>query len=178
MGRSRYKIFESDYPYFLTATIIEWMPLFGIKEIAQIVIDSLNFLVRNKTVEIYAYVLMENHLHLIAVSSDLAGEMKKFKSFTARKIIDYLEEKNYSDILQKLEFFKLRHRTDREYQFWQEGIHPEQITDFDMLRQKIDYIHNNPINRGFVDIAEHWNYSSARDYNGVKGLVEVETEWM
>jgi len=89
MGRSRYKIYETDCPYLITCTVIEWLPLFSIKEIAAIIIDSLNFMVNNSRMKIYGYVIMENHLHLIAISDNLPDELGKFKSFTARKIIDY-----------------------------------------------------------------------------------------
>ena len=42
------------------------------------------------------------------------------------------------------------------------------------MEQKLDYIHNNPLKEGFVDQAEHYLYSSARDYAGEKGLLELE----
>ena len=69
------------------------------------------------------------------------------------------------------------HKTDRAYQFWQEGVHPEWIQNDEMMRQKIDYIHNNPVKRGYVDEAIHWRYSSARNYMGQVGLLEICTEW-
>jgi hypothetical protein len=76
-----------------------------------------------------------------------------------------------------LRFFKLRHKIDQEYQLWQEGSHPEQITSDEMMLQKLEYSHNNPIRRGYVDEATHWRYSSARNYEGRKGLIDVVTDW-
>ena len=70
-----------------------------------------------------------------------------------------------------------RHKGDRTYQFWQEGVHPELIQGEVMMRQKIDYIHQNPVKRGYVDEAEQWRYSSARHYAGQQGLLEVCTRW-
>jgi putative transposase len=178
MGRSRYKIFENQYPYFLTSTIVEWMPLFGIKTLAMIIIDNLNFMINNDRIEIYGYVIMENHIHLIASAENLSKEISNFKSYSARKIIDFLTEHYYKDILKKLEFFKLSHRTDRQYQFWQEGTHPEQILSRDMMKEKLDYIHYNPVRRGYVEEASHWRYSSSGCYDGEKGLIEVNKDWI
>jgi len=45
------------------------------------------------------------------------------------------------------------------------------------MRQKVEYIHHNPVKRGYVDNAEHWRYSSARNYLGKPGLLEVCREW-
>ena len=63
------------------------------------------------------------------------------------------------------------------YQVWQEGSHPQEIYGEKMLIQKIDYIHNNPVRRGYVDEAREWRYSSARNYGGMEGLLEVKTDW-
>ena len=76
-----------------------------------------------------------------------------------------------------LAFYKKAHKSDRDYQFWQEGIHPELIQTDEMMKQKINYIHNNPVKRGYVDKAEHWRYSSARVYAGELGLLEVVRDW-
>jgi len=80
-------------------------------------------------------------------------------------------------ILDQLEFYMKSYKTDRKNQLWEEGVHPEMIQNYEMLRQKIDYIHNNPVKRGFVDLPEHWKYSSARNYVKQKGLIDVFTDW-
>ncbi len=126
---------------------------------------------------IYAYVIMENHLHLILSSGKPVKEIGIFKSFTARKIIDLLKERKAHHILKILRFYKQMHKKDREYQLWQEGTHPEQIQGETMMRQKVEYIHYNPVKRGYVDESTHWRYSSARNYAGQIGLLEVETKW-
>ncbi|MBN2249989.1 MAG: transposase, partial [Campylobacterales bacterium] len=85
--------------------------------------------------------------------------------------------KNVTMILEQLRFYKKAHKKDREYQLWQEGIKPKLIQSENMMLRYIDYIHNNPLKRGFVDEAKHWRYSSARDYEGVNGLLEIERAW-
>ncbi|MFH1006914.1 MAG: transposase [Candidatus Latescibacterota bacterium] len=153
------------------------LPIFAGPAVAQIVLDSWRCLREEHRLEIYAYVIMENHLHLIASSEQLSKEIGDFKSFTARKIIDFLVETNAQHFLGQLVFHKLQHKMDRSYQFWQEGSHPQLIQGEDMMRQKIEYIHENPVRRGYVDDPTHWRYSSARDYVGQPGLFDVSLAW-
>ena len=75
MSRSRYKIYNEDQPYFLTATIVKWMPLFTNPEITALVLDSLRFLQKDRQVVLYAHVIMEHHLHLIASSPELKARV-------------------------------------------------------------------------------------------------------
>ena len=157
--------------------MLHWIPIFTNKESVSIVIDSLKYLQQNRNLKIYAYVILENHLHLIAQSDDIAKDIARFKSFTARKIIELLKSKNVKTILDQLQFYKKAHKIDREFQLWQEGIKPKLIQGEQMMRDRIDYIHNNPVKRGYVDEPHHWRYSSARDYLGIRGLLEVERIW-
>ena len=177
MGRSSYKVVDDHSPYFLTCTVINWVSIFTEPEIAQIVLDSFRFLKENGRLILYGYVIMENHLHFIASAKDLAGEIAKFKSFTARKIIDYLKEKKAVDILKQLESYKTPHKMDRQHQLWQEGSHPEMIQGEEMMRQKLEYIHYNPVKGGYVDDPIDWKYSSARNYAEKDGLLEVCKMW-
>ena len=127
--------------------------------------------------KLYAYIILENHLHLIAQSEQLDRDMARFKSYTAKELVCFLKENKVKIILDQLAFYKKAHKRDRGYQFWQEGVHPEWIQNEIILRQKIEYIHQNPVKRGYVDRPEHWRYSSARDYLGMEGLLEVCREW-
>jgi putative transposase len=177
MGRSRYKIYENQQPYFLTCTVVRWLPLFRDATMVGILLDSLRFLQDEGRLELYAYVIMENHLHLVAASEHLSKEIGDFKSYTARTIIDGLTERKKARLLQQLSHFKAAHKKDRTYQLWQEGNHPELIQGYEMMRQKIEYIHQNPVTSRLVDRAEDWPYSSACNYVGIEGLLKVRTEW-
>jgi putative transposase len=121
-------------------------------------------------------VILENHCRLLARSPDLAKSVASFKSYTAGRIIERLAERQ-SPVLRLLAVHKARHKVDREHQVWQEGSHPEQIAGEAMMRQKLDYIHRNPVARGYVDDPLHWRYSSARNYEGQTGLIPVTTRW-
>ncbi len=177
MARTRYKIYQKEAPHFLTCTTVNWLPLFSQPEIVDILFASLKFLQDNKRLLIFSYIIMENHLHLIASSDDLSKEIGIFKSYTARQIIDYLKAKKADSILRDLSFYKLRHKTDRDYQVWQEDSHPQMIQGEKMMRQKIEYIHFNPVKRNYVENPEHWLYSSARNYAGLEGRLEICKDW-
>jgi len=177
MGRSRYKIYDTRYPHFVTMTVVDWLSVFANPEVAAIILDSLRYIQEEKQAKLYAYVLMENHLHCVVQSDDLSKMLQSFKSYTARAIVDYFMEQKNVVMLSKLKQNKLSHKKESEHQLWQEGSHPEEITSDEMMRQKIDYIHNNPVRRGYVDEASDWRYSSARNYEGKHGLVDVQTAW-
>ena len=176
MGRSRYKITNSKLPHFVTCTVLHWIPVFTRPDTVNIILNSLRYLMKDGLI-VYAYVVLENHLHMMVQSEDLNRDMARFKSFTAKQVIQYLKENNVSIILDQLAFYKKGHKGDSAYQFWQEGYHPEWVQNDEMMKQKIHYIHHNPVDRGYVDNAEHWRYSSARNYLGQPGFLEVTTEW-
>ena len=177
MTRTRYRIFEAGYPYFMTCTIVGWLPIFTRPEAVEILFDSWRFLRQDRDFQLYGYVVLENHLHLIASAPELANAMKSFKMYTAGKIIDLLERHGATVLLRQLRALKLRHKTKSQYQVWQEGSKPKQIESDEMMLQKLEYIHNNPVQRGYVDEPWHWRYSSARNYAGRPGLLEVVTDW-
>jgi REP element-mobilizing transposase RayT len=127
--------------------------------------------------QLFGYVVLENHLHLIASSENLSKEIGDFKSFTARRIIDALETRGERFLLEQLARYKAYFKPDREHQLWQEGSHPQQIQNGEMMRQKLDYTHFNPVRRGYVDDPVHWRYTSARNYAGLPGLIAVTTDW-
>jgi REP element-mobilizing transposase RayT len=178
MTRSRYRIFETAYPYFMTCTIVGWLPVFTRREAVDIVLESWRFAQRERELKLFGYVILENHLHFIASAPDLSDVVQRFKSFTARQIVELLERKSEQALLQQLHSHKLRHKTQSEHQVWEEGSHPQQIQNDEMMWQKLEYIHANPIRRGYVDDPLHWRYSSARNYAKQAGLIDVMTDWM
>jgi len=177
MSRDKYRFGEENQPHFLTCTVVAWLAVFTRPETVQFVLDSWRFLQNAGRIKLFGFVILENHLHLIASAKDLSKEIGDFKSFTARQIIDYLEQCGARTLLQELEYYKLRHKKDSRYQLWQEGSHPKAIDSDEMMVQKLDYTHNNPVRRGYVDEAVHWRYSSARNYEGLPGLIPVTTDW-
>jgi len=158
----------------VTCTILNWLPVFTRKESIEILLDSLKHLQKEENLKLYAYVILENHIHLIVQSNDVAKSMRHFKSFTAKALLRLLQKENAQTLLKQFQFYKKAHKSDRTYQLWQEGYQPKLMQTDAMMIGKIKYIHDNPVKRGYVDDTTHWRYSSARDYEGVDGLIEVE----
>ena len=173
MGRSRYKVLNNQYPYFLTCTVVNWIPVFNKPEIVELLFNSLIFMQDHKRLFVHAYVVMENHMHLICSSNELSKEIGKFKRYTARIIIDHLCEQGRSRILRQLAYYRLRHRKDRKYQFWQESSHPVECYNENVFKSRFDYIHNNPVECGYVDEPWHWRYSSARNVWGYEAMMDI-----
>ena len=92
-------------------------------------------------------------------------------------LTDQLQKENATTLLEQFAFYKKAHKTTASYQIWQEGTQPKLIQTDAMMINKINYIHQNPVKRGYVDEAKHWRYSSARNYEGIDGLIEIERFW-
>ena len=178
MTVSRYRFLEIDQPYFVTCTVVGWLPVFTRPEAVQILLNSWQFHSENRNLRLFAYVVLENHLHFIGQSPDIAQAVQDFKSYTAHKLLALLRQNHAQTILTQLAQNKSESRSNRTHQLWIEGSHPEQILSFEMLMQKLEYTHNNPVKRGYVDEPEHWRYSSARNYCGKTGLIPVYTDWI
>ena len=106
MGRSRFKFYEPYYPYIVTCSILDGISLFSDPELANIVLSSLEFLQAEASITLYGYVLMENHMHMAIESEQPSQILKNFKSYTAKRMIESLEERGRVLLLKKLSFHK------------------------------------------------------------------------
>lgn len=173
--RSRYTITESEGLYFLTITIVDWLPVFVGTAPCEIALESLLFCRKEKELRLYAYVLMDNHVHLVAEAPDLTGCVQSLKRHTARALINWAVSTKKDWLLHQFAYCRKAYKHNSQYQVWQEGAHPQLIQGDAMLRQKRVYIHNNPVRRGYVDVPEHWRYSSARNYElGDHTVLEID----
>ncbi len=173
--------------HFVTLTVVDWIDIFTRPIYNHIVVDSLKYCQKNKSLNIYAWVLMSNHIHLlVALDKELTYEeerlelsnvIRDFKKFTNKKIIDCIqnnpEESRKEWMMNRFWFAGNNDRKIKNYRFWQEGYYPEDIVSYNFLQQKINYIHQNPVTREVVSTPEHFKYSSAIDYAGGKGLLDV-----
>jgi putative transposase len=148
--------------YFVTPTIQNWYYIFDRHNRWQIIADSLRFCQENKGLEIYSYVFMLNHLHLIVRSPDIAAFLRDFKKFTSKRLIENIAKTEP----QVLELFK----TEKGYRFWKEDNQPKIIETEKFARQKQNYIHNNPVVKGYVVRPEYWRWSSANLESEIKVL--------
>ncbi len=166
--------------YFVTTTVVDWVDVFSRPKYKHIVLESLQYCQKNKGLEIYAWVIMTNHLHFIIGANDidqLHSILRDFKKFTSKKIIEELKE----DIQESrrewmLKLFEQAGSDDKkiaQYRFWQEGCYTEVISSLAFYKQKLNYIHQNPVRAEFVKAPQDYLYSSATDYAGGKGLLDV-----
>ncbi|MFV0376508.1 MAG: REP-associated tyrosine transposase [Mangrovibacterium sp.] len=171
-----YKFYNPEGVYFISFAVVDWMDVFIRNEYKNIIIDSLHYCQKEKGMEIFAWCIMSSHIHLIFRS---AGEQKPglligdFKRFTSkaivRAIIENPQESRKEFLLEQ--FRKAGNRTSNvdQYQFWQHDNHPVELWSNKVIDEKIDYIHQNPVEAGLVFRAEDYMYSSAADYAGEKG---------
>ncbi len=122
---------------------------------------------------------MSNHLHLIAKADEgfqLSDILRDFKKFTSKEIIKSIKEINESKkdwLLNRFEYAGRYDKKIKDYKFWQDGNEAKEIHTNEFLDQKLDYIHENPVKAEIVVNPEDYLYSSAKDYAGEKGLLEI-----
>lgn len=174
--RSAYRFSEyGTETYFLTFTIVEWIQIFKESSYCDIIIDNLEFYRENQGLRIHYLVIMPDHIHVIVSSDKYIGEIvRNLKSYSAKEIIRNLKQAGDIEILHLLKLNKRKYKNESEYQVWQEGSHPELITTPEMLHQKINYIHFNPVKADLVQIPEQWIYSSAGYYDGKECIMEFD----
>ena len=179
MGR-KYSIRDQDKFYFVTFTTANWIDVFIRDEYRNIFIDSLKYCQNEKGLEIGAWCIMTNHVHLIIGSNGknkLEDIIRALKSYTSRHILKCIEynslESRKEWILWMMKRAGRKKSNNKDFQFWQQHNHPIELATNQMIDQRVDYIHDNPVRARFVEGPSHWLYSSARDYEGTKGLLEL-----
>ncbi len=163
--RSRYQAKQPDTAYFVTSTVVEWLPVFTTATRCDILVEALTYCREHKALRITAWVILDNHFHAILSAPDLPRVMADLKRHTARRIIEHLQAERGEWLLTLLRTHRAPHKTESQYQFWQEGFHPQAIIHDKMMEQKRDYLHQNPVKRGLVAKPEDWRYSSAHEWD-------------
>ena len=167
---------DAEY-YFCTDTIVGWQYVFTSFPFFNAIIESLKYCQTEKGLRIHGYVIMPNHIHTIlsAVNGNLSDILRDFKRFTSHKISEILTETNTAKLLSYFSTVAERVGKGNDYKIWQSGSHPEAIISQDFFKQKLNYIHDNPVRKGFVEQPEHWLFSSARNYAfGDHSILKVE----
>jgi len=178
---SGYKIFDSGIAHFVTCTVVDWIDALSRPLYKDVVCDSLRFCIDRKGLQLHAWVIMSNHLHLIASAKEgavLADVLRDFKKFTARKLVEAIagnaQESRREWMLNAFHFAAEHNSSNKEIQFWQQGFHPICLDRPQLWRQRLLYLHENPVRAGLVWRAEDYKYSSAIDYYvGQPGLLSL-----
>ncbi len=162
---------EKSETYFLTFTVRKWVNIFKNDEGNQLIINTLKFYQNKLDLRIFAYVIMLNHIHLIAQCDDMVTFCRSFKSYTSKELFRMLEK-------EENKFLEKSFRNNKgKPSIWIPNNWPELVYTEEFFDQKLNYIHNNPVTKGYVDLPEKWKYSSARNYYlNDHSVIFVETE--
>lgn len=174
-----YKFHNPEGLYFISFATVYWLDVFVRELYTDCIVNNLNYCVEKKGMEIYGWCLMTNHIHLIFKSNHQKPEelIRDFKSFTSKQLISLIEnniqESRREWLLNAFKKAAQKNSNNTNNQFWQQHNKPIELWSADVIQQKMDYIHNNPVEAGFVEQPWHWKYSSAKDYCDEKGLVTL-----
>jgi REP element-mobilizing transposase RayT len=177
---SKYKFRDQEKLYFVSFAVVYWLDVFIRNEYREIILDSIRYCQREKGLEVYSWCLMTSHMHMIIGTHNKPMQtiMRDFKSYTSNRMKDeiknHMEESRKEWLLRMLERAGKLNSNNNNYQFWDQDNHPIELFDNEIMQQKLDYIHNNPVEAGFVDNPENWLWSSARDYAGIKGKLDIK----
>jgi len=177
---SKYKVRDQEKIYFVTFAVVNWIPALSRPEYKEIFLESLRYCQANKGLEVYAWVIMDNHIHLIIGKNgeekieDIVRDIKKFTSVhICRAIESNNQESRREWMLWMFERAGKKSGKHKKYMFWQEDYHPIELTNAEITQQKINYIHQNPVKEGIVYEDHHYVYSSAINYQDQKGKLDV-----
>jgi len=174
---SEYKKALGDSLYFVTMTIEGWVNVFDRKVYKDIIVKNLQYCQDKENLELYAYVIMSNHLHLVAARDSEKGLTEllgRFKSVTAKNILKEIEtnpqESRREWLLYLFEYFAKKNNQYSKYHLWQYTNNPVFLYNHEVTVQKVKYIHQNPVRAGWVADESQYIYSSACADSPIKVL--------
>jgi len=178
MSKDRYVIRDHSATHFVTFTVVAWIDLFIRPEYSDIIVSSLNHCIKEKGLVVYGWIIMSSHVHLLITTrnkenlSDIIRDLKKFTSKQLIQEINNITESRRSWLLNR---FKFESKENHIYKLWQDGYHALECDGHivDAI-DKLEYIHQNPVNSGIVRETEDYVYSSASSYAGIESLVDID----
>jgi putative transposase len=181
MLRNDNDILEQQACYYMTFNVVDWIDIFVRPVFKQIIVESLNYFIEKKGLTVYSWCLMTNHLHLMARAKQgyglslIASDFQKFTTRIILEDIDAESEPRRKWMMKRFEQASESLKFLAKYQVWQTSINPVfiDLENMSLVNDQLDHIHGNPVRDRIVSLPEDYLYSSARDYAGVKGLVNV-----
>ena len=174
-----YKIRNQGATHFLTFTIEGWIDLFSRKKYRDIILESFMFCRKNKGLQIHAFVIMSNHVHVIwtAKNNNLSDIIRDFKTHTSNaflKVVNENIESRRSWLLHMFKYYARGSNANKVYKIWTNDNHPEEIFKKDFFYQKIRYVHSNPVRAGIVNNDTDYIYSSASCYANLLSIFPID----
>ncbi|MEJ7736630.1 MAG: transposase [Chitinophagaceae bacterium] len=176
---SKYKFSDQEKLYFVSYAVVYWIDLFTRNEYKDILLKSWRYCMDTKGMELYGWCIMTSHVHMIIGThgEPLENIMRDMKRHTSEQLKIAIKNNTIESrkewLLWMMEKAGRKNSNNIEFQLWQQDNHPIILNSATITHQKLDYIHNNPVDAGFVEKPEDWLYSSARDYYGLKGLIKI-----
>ncbi len=182
MSGDKYLISDKAGCYFVTFTVIHWIDIFSRREYRDIIVDSLNYCIDQKGLVVYAWVIMSNHIHLVITTrsdqGNISAIIRDFKKHTSKEItkaIQTIPESRKEWLLNAMSKEAKRIGRATYYKLWKDDNHAITIDGKVVgIKDRINYIHDNPVRNGLVHEQWEYVYSSAKDYQGQHGPVKIE----
>ena len=176
----KYKFRNKSGAYFVSFATVYWIDVFTRQCYFSVLAEGINYCRKQKGMEVFAYCFMPSHVHLVLRSAvdDPSGLLRDFKKFTSKQIIKAIKENPRESrkkwMLWMFEKAGRKKSNVSKYQFWQHHNHPIELWSKKVIKQKVDYIHNNPVKAGFVTQSGAWKYSSARNFAGDIAVIQID----
>ena len=177
---SKYRIIDHQALHFISFATVQWVDALSRAEYKDIFIESLKFCQARKGLILWAFVIMNNHVHLIASAKEgknLSDILRDLKRFTSKALLGEIQngavESRRDWMLWIFKSAGIRNPNNWNFQFWHQDNHPIELSTNNMIDQRLEYLHENPVKAGIVYEARHYIYSSARIYAGLPGILEV-----
>ncbi|WP_097044791.1 REP-associated tyrosine transposase [Flagellimonas pacifica] len=175
-----YKFHNPAGVYFVSFATVYWIDVFIRQKYFEVLANSIDHCRKEKGMELFAYCFMPSHAHLIfrSTNNDPSGLLRDFKKHTSKAVIKAIKQNPRESRKEwMLKMFKKAGKEKKNvetYQFWQHHNKPIELWSPSVIKQKVDYIHKNPIHSGFVTNPEDWKYSSARNFVGENTVLEID----
>ena len=175
----KYKILDQSFPHFVSFAVIHWIDLFVRSAYRNILLTSLRYCRKEKGLIIYGWCIMPSHVHLIIGTNlnPIQDILRDFKSYTSGELKKAIksnpQESRKEWVLWMMKRAGIKNKNNNRWQLWQQHNQPIELSTNEMINQRLNYLHKNPVDAGFVERAEHWTYSSAANYCGLQGLLDI-----
>lgn len=178
MALPRFRI--EGHIYYITTVIYNRLRIFARPSFVIPLLDSLNFYRYTQGFKLLGYVIMPDHIHFIiwpSAKMDIGNLMRSFKEFTAKRIIQLAEVEGIADWVKAFRQAGAETRRSKN-KVWQDSYWDENVFTEDFLKQKLHYMHLNPVRAGLVSQPEDYPYSSHRNYEyDQEWLIEIDKNW-
>ncbi|MBX2932692.1 MAG: transposase [Ferruginibacter sp.] len=178
---SKYKVGEDAIAHFVTFTVVGWIDVFSRETYKEIFIKSLQYCQENKGLQLHAWIIMTNHVHLIISSNSNKLEylVRDIKKYCSKQIVAAIQENTIESrkewMLNLFNYAGKNNNNNTNFQFWKQDYHPIELNSPTKTKERLNYLHENPVRSGLVWEPWHYKYSSAIDYyTNEQGLLKIE----